>query len=98
MKSPMNEFLRRYQPVQVLRFRVSYGLRLNQGVTWRRLFVAQKLNLINGEHGVGVLGQANLGSQLGHNTREMPCASARSREANTPGRHRYCQETPGHKT
>lgn len=34
MKSPMNEFLRRYQPDQVLRFRVSYGLSLNQGVTW----------------------------------------------------------------
>jgi hypothetical protein len=30
----MNEFLRRYQPVQVLRFRDSYGLGLNQAVTW----------------------------------------------------------------
>lgn len=34
MKSPMNEFLRRYEPDQVQRFRVSYGLSLNQGVTW----------------------------------------------------------------
>ncbi len=33
-KSPMNEFLRRYQPVQVLRSRDSYGLGLNQAVTW----------------------------------------------------------------
>lgn len=30
----MNEFLRRYQPVQVLRSRDSYGLGLNQAVTW----------------------------------------------------------------
>lgn len=34
MKSPMNEFLRRYQPVQVQRFRDSYSFDLNQEVTW----------------------------------------------------------------
>ena len=33
-KSPTNEFLRRYQPDQVRRFRDSYGLALDQAVTW----------------------------------------------------------------
>jgi hypothetical protein len=71
VKSPMKEFLRRYQPVQVRRSRDSYGLGLNQAVTWYPfsdfgLFMGEPTNPVRPRPGAKVPTRPMTSSSRGH--------------------------------